>query len=72
MTKSVNLKLTHAVKDRAVQNFQRNGSEPLISFVDGSTMTYQKSMLQRISMAKKKVETVLIDKGRSECITCNR
>ena len=35
----VNLKLTHAVKDRVVQNFQLNGSELLISFVDGSTMT---------------------------------
>ena len=36
---AVNLKLTHAVKDRVVQNFQLNGSELLISFVDGSTMT---------------------------------
>ena len=35
----VNLKLTHAVKDRVVQNFQLNGSELLISFVDGSAMT---------------------------------
>jgi hypothetical protein len=31
--------LTHAVKDRVVQNFQLNGSELLIGFVDGSTMT---------------------------------
>ena len=36
---AVNLKLTHAVKDRVVQNFQLNGSELLIGFVDGSTMT---------------------------------
>jgi len=37
MTMAVNLRLTHAVKDRAVQHFQVNGSELLISFVDGST-----------------------------------
>ena len=36
---SVNNKLTHAIKDRVVQNFQLNGSELLIGFVDGSTMT---------------------------------
>jgi 16S rRNA G966 N2-methylase RsmD len=36
---AVNLKLTHAVKDRVVQNFKLNDSELLISFVDGSTMT---------------------------------
>jgi hypothetical protein len=36
---AVNLRLTHAVKDRAVQHFRVNGSELLISFVDGSTMT---------------------------------
>ena len=36
---AVNLKLTHAIKDRAVQSFQLNASELLISFVDGSTMT---------------------------------
>jgi hypothetical protein len=36
---AVNLKLTHAVKDRVIKNFQLNGSELLISFVDGSTMT---------------------------------
>jgi hypothetical protein len=36
---AVNLRLTHAVKDRAVQKFQLNGSELVISFVDGSTMT---------------------------------
>ena len=36
---AVNLRLTHAVKDRAVQNFQLNGSELVISFVDSSTMT---------------------------------
>jgi hypothetical protein len=35
---SVNNKLTHAIKDRVVQNFQLNASELLISFVDGSTM----------------------------------
>src|SRR6476646_3034671 len=39
MTMSVNNKLTHAIKDRVVQNFQLNGSELLIGFVDGSTMT---------------------------------
>jgi hypothetical protein len=38
MTMAVNLRLTHVVKDRAVQNFQVKGSELLISFVDGSTM----------------------------------
>jgi hypothetical protein len=36
---AVNLKLTHAVKDRVVQNFKVNDSELMISFVDGSTMT---------------------------------
>jgi hypothetical protein len=36
---AVNLKLTHAVKDRVVQGFQLNASEVLITFVDGSTMT---------------------------------
>jgi hypothetical protein len=36
---AVNLRLTHIVKDRVVQNFQMNGSELLISFFDGSTMT---------------------------------
>ena len=36
---AVNLRLTYAVKDRVVQNFQLNGSELLIGFVDGSTMT---------------------------------
>ena len=36
---AVNLKLTHAVKDRVVQACQLNASELLISFVDGSTMT---------------------------------
>jgi hypothetical protein len=35
---AVNLKLTHAIKDRVVQSFRLNGSELLISFVDGSTM----------------------------------
>jgi hypothetical protein len=39
MNMAVNLRLTHAVKDRAVQKFQVNGSELLIRFVDGSTMT---------------------------------
>jgi hypothetical protein len=38
-TMAVNLRLTHAVKDRAVQSFQLNASELLISFADGSTMT---------------------------------
>jgi hypothetical protein len=38
MTIAVNLKLTHSIKDRVVQNFQLNGSELLISFVDDSTM----------------------------------
>ena len=36
---AVNLRLTHAVKDREVQKFQVNGSELLIRFVDGSMMT---------------------------------
>jgi hypothetical protein len=35
---AVNHKLTHVVKDRVVQNFQRNASELLITFFDGSTM----------------------------------
>jgi hypothetical protein len=35
---AVNLRLTHAVKDRVVRKFQVNGSELLISFVDGATM----------------------------------
>jgi hypothetical protein len=35
----VNLKLTHAIKDRVVQNFQLNASVLLIHFVDGSKMT---------------------------------
>jgi hypothetical protein len=36
---ALNLKLTHAIKDRVVQGFQLNASELLISFFDGSTMT---------------------------------
>jgi hypothetical protein len=36
---TVNLRLTHAVKDRVIQSIQLNASELLISFVDGSTMT---------------------------------
>jgi hypothetical protein len=36
---AVNLKLTHAVKDRVVQNIKLNDSELLIGFVNGSTMT---------------------------------
>jgi hypothetical protein len=36
---AVNLRLTHAIKDRVVQNFQLSGSELLISFLDGSVMT---------------------------------
>src|ERR1700738_1707937 len=36
---SVNPKLTHAIKDRVVQNFQLNASVLLINFVDVSTMT---------------------------------
>src|SRR6202040_2807626 len=39
MRMPVNNRLTHAIKDRVVQNFQLNASELLISFVDGSTMT---------------------------------
>src|ERR1700693_2280619 len=39
MTMSVNNKLTHAIKDRVVQNFQLNASVLLINFVDGSKMT---------------------------------
>jgi hypothetical protein len=35
---AVNLKLTHAVKDRVVQTFALNGPELLITFIDGSTM----------------------------------
>ena len=38
MIMAVNLKLTHTIKDRVVQNFQLNASELLISFVDGSKM----------------------------------
>src|ERR1700688_2664990 len=38
MTMAVNNKLTHAIKDRVVQNFQMNASQLVISFVDGSTM----------------------------------
>ena len=36
---AVNNKLTYAIKDRVVQSFQLNGSELLIGFVDGSTLT---------------------------------
>ena len=36
---AVNLRLTHAVKDRVVQSFKLTASELMISFVDGSTMT---------------------------------
>ena len=36
---AVNLRLTHAVKDRVVQSFQLNGSELRIRFLDGSTLT---------------------------------
>ena len=36
---AVNLKLTHAVKDRVVKDFQLNASILLIDFVDGSKMT---------------------------------
>src|SRR5258705_4111303 len=36
---AVNLKLTHAIRDRVVQNFQLNGSVLLINFLDGSKMT---------------------------------
>jgi hypothetical protein len=36
---AVNLRLTHAVKDREVQKFQVNGPELLIRFVDGLMMT---------------------------------
>jgi hypothetical protein len=39
MMMTLNLKLTHAVKDRVLESFALNGSELLISFVDGSTMT---------------------------------
>ena len=35
----VNLKLSHAIKDRVVQNFQLNASVLLINFLDGSKMT---------------------------------
>jgi hypothetical protein len=35
----VNPKLTRAIKDRVVQNFQLNASMLLIDFVDGSKMT---------------------------------
>ena len=38
MTMPVNHKLNNVVKGRVVQNFQLNGSELLISFVDGSTI----------------------------------
>ena len=36
---SVNPKLTHAIKDRVVQNIQLNASVLLINFVDGSKVT---------------------------------
>jgi hypothetical protein len=36
---AVNLRLTHAIKDRVIQSFQQSGSELLINFVDGSTLT---------------------------------
>jgi hypothetical protein len=39
MMMTLNLKLTHAVKDRVLESFTLNGSQLLISFVDGSTMT---------------------------------
>jgi hypothetical protein len=39
MNMAVNNKLTHAIKDRVVQNFQLNASILLINFVDGSKMT---------------------------------
>jgi hypothetical protein len=39
MNMTVNNKLTHAIKDRVVQNFQLNASVLLIDFVDGSKMT---------------------------------
>jgi hypothetical protein len=39
MNMAVNHKLTRAIKDRVVQSFQLNGSELIISFVDGSTLT---------------------------------
>ena len=35
---AVNLRLSHAVKNRVVQNFKVNASEVLIGFCDGSTM----------------------------------
>jgi len=39
MNMAVNNKLTHATKDRGVQNFQLNASALLINFADGSKMT---------------------------------
>ena len=39
MKMAVNLKLTRAIKDSVVQNFQLNASVLLINFVDGSKMT---------------------------------
>jgi hypothetical protein len=39
MIMAVNLKLTHAAKDRVVESFQLNASELMINFVDGSTLT---------------------------------
>jgi hypothetical protein len=39
MIMAMNLRLTHAVKERVVQSFQPVGSELLIGFVDGSTLT---------------------------------
>src|SRR6202035_5424180 len=39
MTMAVNRKVTHAINGRVLQSFQLNGSELLISFVDGSKMT---------------------------------
>jgi hypothetical protein len=39
MNMAVNNKLTHAIKDRVVQNFQLNAPVLLINFDDGSKMT---------------------------------
>jgi hypothetical protein len=39
MNMAVNNKLTHAIKNRGVQNFQLSASALLINFADGSKMT---------------------------------
>ena len=44
---AVNLKLTRAIKDRVVQNFQLNASVLLINFVDGNNRGMQQPTTSR-------------------------